>query len=310
MMTAGFVWSACKMKVLVTGAAGRLGSVVAKHLAELGIDVRATDVRSRAGLAVPVVCESLLLSEACYRLTEGVDALVHLANHANVSVRPPQVVYGENCTMNGNILQAALDMGVRRVIFSSTIQTVTGDPSQRSYDALPRCILPYLPMDDSLPIDPANFYSASKIAAEELLKAMCRHDGMHAVVLRFPMLINGREIAFFIERNRRRGLRSSGDAWGRHEVFAFLRVDDAASLIAAVLRTPWTGYRCSLPADARTSLGLTPRDAYEQHLSDIPLRVPIDELHALVDCSSLQREFGWVQPGRDEAIVTSVAAAT
>ncbi len=282
------------MKVLVTGAAGRLGSIVARQLLDTGLDVVATDQRSWAGIPVPVRVESLLDPLACYRLLEGVDALVHLANHPNIGAATPQRVFGENCTMNGNVLQAASELGVRRVVFSSTIQTVVGIGNSSWAGHEDACELPYLPMDGDLPVNPSNAYAASKIATEEWLKGLCRHHGMHAVALRLPWLMRPEDAT----SGRRR--RPTYEGWGRTEAFAYLRSHDAAELIAAIVRGQWQGYRCYLPADARTINGLPPRHAYERYLSPVPLRVPLDELTTLVDCSALQRDFGWTQPGSEQ----------
>lgn len=285
------------MKLLITGATGRVGTAVTTRLAELGMDVRATDQRSRAAMPVPVDVASLLDPVVCYRLVEGVDTLIHIANHPNIGSATAQRVFGENCTMNGNILQAAMEMGVKRVIFTSTVQTIIGKADWWADDA--KCELPYLPIDGQMPANPGNAYAASKVATETLLQSLCRHDGLHAVVLRLPhMRSPGDE-----QRMRRLRRSSKSTAWGQAEAFTYLQTTDLADLVARIVQSAWTGYQCHLPADARTHVGLPPREAYTQHLAHVPLRVPLDELTALADASALEHNFGWTQPGKDEALV-------
>src|SRR5260221_6283421 len=89
------------MKVLVTGATGRLGSVVCKELLQRGHDVLATDLRLAAALAVPLKLADLRAPEAVYPLLEGREAVVHLGNISSLGAGPsPQVVLSDNVSMN------------------------------------------------------------------------------------------------------------------------------------------------------------------------------------------------------------------
>ena len=71
------------MKVLVTGAAGRLGSCVCHILCEAGIEFLAVDKVAGDGTAYPVEVVDLLDWQACVDLIVGVDVLEHFANLAN-----------------------------------------------------------------------------------------------------------------------------------------------------------------------------------------------------------------------------------
>jgi NAD(P)-dependent dehydrogenase (short-subunit alcohol dehydrogenase family) len=76
------------MKVLVTGATGRLGSLVCKELSRLGHDVLGTDQRFAADLGVPLTLADLRVAHAVYPLLEGREAVVHLGNIPNLSLGP------------------------------------------------------------------------------------------------------------------------------------------------------------------------------------------------------------------------------
>ena len=80
------------MRVLVTGAAGRLGSHTCHHLVAQGHDVVAADSQYRRDLPVPLRMVDLLDRTAAYGLVEGCQAVVHLANHPDMGrVSPPSV---------------------------------------------------------------------------------------------------------------------------------------------------------------------------------------------------------------------------
>ena len=91
------------MKVLVTGAAGKLGSAVCASLLEHGHEVTATDHKHRDGLKSKLVLADLRDDIAVYALLEGCDAVAHLGNHANLMAGPsPQRLIAENTAMNAN----------------------------------------------------------------------------------------------------------------------------------------------------------------------------------------------------------------
>ncbi|NIO15170.1 MAG: NAD(P)-dependent oxidoreductase, partial [Xanthomonadales bacterium] len=71
--------------------------------------------------------------------------MVHLANHPRPGRLPPQQLYGENVRMNMNVFQAAADVGVEQILYSSSVQAFAGN---RQHDELDRpSSLAYLPID-------------------------------------------------------------------------------------------------------------------------------------------------------------------
>jgi len=147
------------MRILLTGAAGWLGSVVCRQLVEQGEEIVAVDVLYRADLPVKLHVVNLLDRTAIYPLVEGCQAVVHLANHPNmIRGLMPQTVYAENVTTDANVFQAAMDVGVRHLVFSSSIQVIRGTRGGAEDRAKPSC-LAYLPADGALPPTCGNLYA-------------------------------------------------------------------------------------------------------------------------------------------------------
>jgi nucleoside-diphosphate-sugar epimerase len=273
------------MKVLVTGATGRLGSVVCKKLLHSGHDVLATDQRYGKDLGVPQRLANLCDAQAVYPLLENQDAVVHLGNYPNPTAGPsPQAVLSDNTTMNVNVFRAAVDLGVRRIVFASSIQATVrleeGKPLEPPYG------LPYFPLDGDAPADPGyNFYGLSKEVGERLLRVLAeRFSDLACTALRFPFLAGD----WYLNRIKQPLLPS---ALNFAEGLTHLEFGDAAELVALVLTRQRPGYHQYFPAQALNVAGYTPARLLEEFFADIPLRRPRAEITNLVDLSALERDF-------------------
>lgn len=110
-------------RVLVTGAAGRLGSTVSALLHREGFDLLATDITAD-DVPYRFVQADLLDHSLGLELLADIDVLLHLGNHPGIGARPPQLVFNENVSMNENMFQGAAEQGVGKIVFTSTIQLI------------------------------------------------------------------------------------------------------------------------------------------------------------------------------------------
>ena len=167
------------MKLLVTGGAGYIGSVVAHQLLERGHEVAVLDDLSRGHrAAIPEGARLLdvsLADEAATRtaLGEGFDGVMHFAALALVgeSVEHPERYWRGNVGGTLSLLDAMREAGVKRLVFSSTCATY-GEPEQ-------------VPMPETLPTNPVNAYGNSKLAVDRMIADECRAHGLGAISLRY-----------------------------------------------------------------------------------------------------------------------------
>ena len=167
------------MKLLVTGGAGYIGSVVANQLLERGHEVAVLDDLSRGHrAAVPSgarLAEVGLADAEATRdaLAEGFDGVLHFAALALVaeSVEFPERYHRNNFVGTLNLLDAMREHGIRRLVFSSTCATY-GEPDE-------------VPMPETLPTNPVNSYGNSKLAVDRMIGDECRAHGLGATSLRY-----------------------------------------------------------------------------------------------------------------------------
>jgi len=268
------------MNVTVTGACGHLGTFVTRALVEGGCAVRATDRSLPRDFPVRVEIANLLDREACYGLVDGADAVVHLGNYPGMLRGiSAQQLFCENTTMNMNVFQAAQEAGVKKILFSSSVQAFSG--KQGANEAAPRS-LPYLPLDGDVPPNPGNPYALSKQVAEAMLAYFARDGQMDCVAVRFPRLLDPEWL-----KHLKGGLVNSGEG------FAFLHLTDAAALILACLNASLPGFRIYFAASTGNGLGKPAAEVIREHYANVPLRRPLEQIDSLVDISRIQAETGW-----------------
>jgi UDP-glucose 4-epimerase len=163
------------MRVLVTGGAGYVGSVVAAQLVEAGHEVTVLDDLSTGHEdAVPEGARFVRADLAqAHDALDGQEAVLHFAARSLVgeSVEKPGMYWAHNLGGTLALLEAMRATGVRRIVFSSTAATY-GEP-ERS------------PIVETDPTRPTNPYGASKLAVDTALSAFAGLRGLGAVSLRY-----------------------------------------------------------------------------------------------------------------------------
>ncbi len=282
--------------ILVTGAAGHLGTAVCKSLLARGRAVRATDLRFARDFPVHLERGDLRDELFVHRAMEGCDAVIHLGNHPNAFVGlSPQRLLSENVAMNANVFHAALDHGVRCIVFASSVQATV----KRSWDgAEPAFFIPYLPLDGDLPSNPGtNTYAQSKEFAERMLEIAAGADSrLSATAIRFPMLVNE-----WLARRLSGKIRV--DSINFAECTAHLFLQDAGEFCAEVLAQRAPGYHKYFPAVTMNLEGYPLAEMLRDRYPDVPHKRPLAELSDLIDISAIRREIGWAPRERLSARV-------
>src|SRR5919112_1516820 len=167
------------MRVLVTGGAGYIGSVVAAQLVEAGHETVVLDDFSKGHReAVPEgtrLVQGDLMDARFARetLSEGFDGVLHFAALSLVgeSVEQPETYYRNNVCGTLNLLEAMREAGTARLVFSSAA-AVYGEPEE-------------VPIQESAPALPTNPYGSSKLAVDRLISAVAGARGLAATSLRY-----------------------------------------------------------------------------------------------------------------------------
>jgi UDP-glucose 4-epimerase len=165
------------MKLLITGAAGFLGSALANRLVREGHQVRGLDDLSTGDSSRLNADVDFTRADVCDRpklwaLLQDVDCVYHLAAKVSVpeSVLHPREYNKVNVGGTVSVMEAMRDVGVQRVVLISS-GAVYGDKQQQ-------------PLSEETPPDPRSPYAVSKLAAEHYVRTIGALWGIETVGLR------------------------------------------------------------------------------------------------------------------------------
>lgn len=207
------------MRTAVFGASGFVGQNVVKTLAEEGVDVVAVDLKKQKwGANVEFVAADILDDKHMESIIEGTDTVIHLAaSTLRTSLRNPKRNVKINVNGTLNILEAAKNHGVKKVVYSSA-SSVYGVPQQ-------------MPVNEEHPKNPTTVYGVTKLAGEHLLRTYNKLHGIDYFIFRFTnvygphqavetgglipvvmaRLIKGEEVFIYGEGNQTRDFVYVGD---------------------------------------------------------------------------------------------------
>ncbi len=244
------------MRVLITGAAGHIGSVLSQRLparhALRGLDM----IEPSTEFAGEFVVGNCADPEVADAAVAGMDAVVHLAGIASEAAL--LAILQGHVIGTAALLDAMVQRGVRRMVYASSNHAVGMTPRPAtgpvSVEALPR---------------PDTFYGVGKVAAEALLSLYADKHGISSVALRIGSFLQKPEV--------------------RRNLATWLSYDDCAAMVDSALTADFDGVRAIYGVSANRdawwdlepgrALGYQPRDDAADYEADLPRR-PEDEVEA------------------------------
>lgn len=176
------------MTTLVTGATGFLGSAIARELLKDGRTIKLlarknTDLRNVEGLQAEVVTGDLRDRASLKSAMTGCTQLYHAAAYYSLWDKDKKLIYDINVQGTQNILETALELGLQRVVYTSTVGCIGLSDK-------------YHPANEDQPMEPAtlsNDYKISKLQAEKVALEMHRR-GLPVVIVNPSTPVGPRDI--------------------------------------------------------------------------------------------------------------------
>lgn len=261
------------MRILFTGGSGKAGRHVVTHLVAQGHRVLNLDlVPSNIDGAFDMTADLTDAGQVFSALTgitgfddldagHGVpkfDAVIHFAAVPRIQLRPDPECFRINTVSTYNVLEAAVKLGVPKVLFASS-ETTYG-VCFADGEVKPQ----FIPVDEEHPTVPHDAYAMSKVCNEICGRSFHARSGIDIYALRINNVIEPHEYAEFAPQWR------SQPSCRRRNIFAYIDTRDLSHFVDCALATNGLGYQVFNVANADSSVGSSSAEVIAEFYSDIP----------------------------------------
>ena len=239
-------------KLVLTGAAGNLGSHLREPLSQMCEELVSTDIAEDIGTLYPgetYVRADLADMSQIAPLLDGADMVIHFG--AIVDERPFPELLGPNFVGSYNIWEAGQKAGVRRIVYASSIHAVGMYPKSE-----------FVGID--APHRPDTFYGLAKCFTEDLASLYWDKRGLETVAMRIAS--------------------ASGKVGNSRALGSWLSDGDLVQLVQKSVTAPTTGFtivygvsnndRAGLDNSGASALGYRPKDNAEDYAEEILANAP------------------------------------
>lgn len=273
--------------ICVTGAGGMTGAATVQRLLADGFSVVGADLLPLPPTLAPQWSLPTFQYMRCdltdygdtVEVLSGVDAVVHLANVPAPGLRPASRTMNVNTTMNSNVFLAAAQVGLERVVWSSS-ETTLG----LNFDAVnvPR----YLPVDEGHSPYPTSTYALSKVLAETTARHLADWSGIPFVGLKLSNVIRPEAYADFPQ------------AWAdptkrQFNLWSYIDVRDAAAACSAALTADVQGAGEFIIASPETTMPIPTRDLIDRYYPSVEVRRDLEPHESLLSSQRARDILGF-----------------
>ncbi len=285
------------MRILFTGGTGKAGRHVVAYLAAQGHRVLNLD---RVPLRHPGVADliaditdsgqmfnAMTAYAADDEMEDGLghrpfDAVVHFAAIPALRIAPDNETYRVNVMGTYNVLEAAVKMGIRKIIVASSETTYGVCFSDGVVD--PKV----LPLDEDYPIDPMDSYGMSKKVNEATAQSFQRRSGADIYALRIGNVIEPDEYnrfpGFFADPGQRRRI-----------TFSYIDARDLGQIVDLALKKEALGYQVFNACNDTNSVSQPNDELLAQFFPNVPLSRPVGRNESLLSNAKIRNVLGFVE---------------
>lgn len=283
------------MRIFFTGGSGKAGRHVIPHLLEHGHRVTnadlvpldhpgVTDLRvelTDLGQVVSALKAPAGHDELDLPAIPRYDAIVHFAAVPAILLRPDVETYATNVLSTYNVFEAAMALGIEKVIFASSETTygVCFAQGERRPE--------YLPVDEAHPTVPEDSYAMSKVAGEVTARSFQARSGIDVYGLRINNVIEPHEYA----QNFPAYL--ADPALRRRNIFAYIDARDLGHMVQRCLETDGLGFEMFNVANPDLSVAATTDDVIARFYAGVEVRRPLGSVETFYAIDKARRLVGF-----------------
>ena len=269
-------------KVVVTGGSGRLGQFLIRELLGQGYEVLSLDRVPPREKLCPSWIADLRHSGDLFEALKGAFGVVHLGAYQAPNLAPDAETLSNNVSSTYNVMRAAADMGVKRVVLASSTAAFGFIYAKKLWAP------DYLPLDEDHPSRPQDSYGLSKVLGERIADSIVAvHHDMTVSSLRFPGVNFDLSYESFRERWRKPASRANG-------FWSYIDARDAATTCRLALEARFKGHEVFIASAPKNCMVQTTMELVKKYLPKSAKIKKVRGTHwSCVDSAKARRMLGF-----------------
>ncbi|MEY8095868.1 NAD-dependent epimerase/dehydratase family protein [Falsihalocynthiibacter sp. S25ZX9] len=283
------------MRILFTGGSGKAGRHVCRYLRDQGHRVVNVDLTPLNEVGIDNLIADITDSGSMFNVMTsyanfdemeagtGVpkfDAVVHFAAVPRILIKPDHETFRINTVGTYNVIEAAVKLGIPKVIFASSETTYGVCFSDGTVNPH------YLPVDEDYDVDPMDSYGLSKVVNEKTGRAFQRRSGIDIYGLRIGNVIEPDEYenfpAFFADPGVR-----------RRNIFCYIDARDLGQIVDLCLKKDGLGYQIFNAGNDTNSVNIPNSEILERFFPGVQLNRELAENEALFSNLKIREVLGF-----------------
>jgi nucleoside-diphosphate-sugar epimerase len=282
-------------RVIFTGGSGKAGRHVVQHLVEHGYRVLNLDTKPLDNPQVRTLITDITDSGQVFNALssytglhefdpdlrpEKIDAVVHFAAIPRIMITPDNEVYRVNVMGTYNIIEAAVKLGIPKVIIASSETTygIVFANGHRDPE--------YFPLDEEYPVDPMDSYALSKIVNERTAQAFARRTGTDIYAIRIGNVIEPHEYALFPDWFAKPDFR-------RRIAWSYIDARDLGQIIRLGIEKDGLGFQIFNGVNNDTSSDLPTAELLRRYYPNVSVNGNLGEFEGLLSNRKTREVLGF-----------------
>jgi len=269
-------------RIVFTGGSGKAGRHAVPHLLANGYAILNVDLKPLELPGVNTLIADLTDSGQAFnalsmhfdfegyekpRLPSPPDAVVHFAAIPRVLIEPDNVTFAANVMSTYNVIEAAMKLGVRKVIVASSETTygVCFTEGDKDFHAFP--------LEEDYDVDPTDSYGLSKVCNEKTARAFAMRFGADIYALRIGNVIEPHEYKMF-ETFQANPMLRKRSAW------SYIDARDLGEIVRLCLEKDGLGFQVFNATNDTITLDTPTQEFLSKNFPHVPITRPLERFEA------------------------------
>ncbi|MDQ2634159.1 MAG: NAD(P)-dependent oxidoreductase [Pseudomonadota bacterium] len=283
-------------RIMFTGGSGKAGRHVVQYLVEQGHQVLNIDTKPLDNPKVRTLITDITDSGQVFNAftsymglhefdpslrAQPVDAVVHFAAIPRIMIAPDNELFRVNTMGTYNVIEAAVKLGIRKVIIASSETTYGVVFANEPKDP------DYFPLDEEYDVDPMDSYALSKVVNEKTARAFALRSGFDIYALRIGNVIEPHEYEGYIPKW------IEDPAFRKRIAWSYIDARDLGQIVDLCIAKDGLGYQAFNAANDDPSSALTTQELLDRFYPKVPVKRKLGKYETLYSNRKIREVLGF-----------------